>query len=73
MAMSKTLPDIGFVRVPTILEVLPISRAGWWQGVKDGKYPAGIKLGPRTTVWRVEDISALIKKLGEKNPGEGEK
>jgi prophage regulatory protein len=30
--------------------------------VKDGKFPKPIKLGKRTTAWRVEDIKALIEK-----------
>ena len=34
-----------------------------WAGVKAGKYPRSVKLGPRTTAWRVEEILALIKGL----------
>lgn len=40
--------------------LLPISRSTWLNGVKTRKYPKPVKLGPRTTVWRVEDIRALI-------------
>ena len=29
-------------------------------GVKSGRYPLPVKLGPRITAWRVEDIRALI-------------
>jgi prophage regulatory protein len=54
------LPESGFVRLPTILQVDPISRSAWWQGVKDGRFPEGVKLGPRTTAWKVEHIRALI-------------
>jgi predicted DNA-binding transcriptional regulator AlpA len=28
--------------------------------VRDGKFPQSVKLGTKTTVWRVEDIRALI-------------
>ena len=55
------LPQEGFARLPQILHVLGISASAWWQGVKDGKYPQPVKLGPRTTVWRVEEIRALIR------------
>lgn len=34
---------------------------GMVEGAKDGKYPQPVKLGPRTTVWRVEEIRGLIK------------
>jgi prophage regulatory protein len=58
----KTLPGTGYVRLPQILEVFPVSRSSWWAGVKSGRYPASFKLGPRTTAWRVEDIYALLEK-----------
>lgn len=54
------LPETGFVRLPEILRVFPVSKSTWWQGVKDGKYPKPIKLGPKMTAWRVEDIRELI-------------
>lgn len=61
----QQLPETGFVRLPTILAVFPVSRSSWWLGVKQGKFPAPTKLGPRTTAWRVEDIRALIQRTGE--------
>ena len=56
------LPETGFLRLPTILKIFPIGRSTWWQGVKDGKFPKPVKLGQRTTAWKVEDIKALIEK-----------
>jgi len=47
--------------------LLPISRSSWWQGIKDGRYPAGLKLGPKTTVWRKLDIDALLNSKGERS------
>ncbi len=54
------LPETGFVRLPQILALIPISRSAWWAGVRQGKFPKAIKLAPKTTVWRAEDIRALI-------------
>ena len=51
--------------VPHITERMGISRSGWWKGVKDGKYPPGIKLSPRVTVWKSSDIDSLIESLGK--------
>lgn len=69
--MVPVLPETGFVRLsqivgnakadPPIPPIIPISRSAWWAGVKSGLYPRSIKLGPRTTVWSVEDIRALIE------------
>ena len=57
---NHLLPDAGFVRLPTILKLLPISKSTWWAGVKSGHFPQSVKLGKRVTAWRVEDIRALI-------------
>lgn len=53
----------GYVRLADILAPvgpLPISKSSWWAGVKAGRYPAAVKLGPRITAWKVEDILALM-------------
>ena len=70
-----SLPNTGFVRLPQIIgdpkakppipAVIPVSKSTWWHGVKTGQFPRSLKLGPRTTVWRVEDINALIATLNE--------
>lgn len=39
---------------------VPVSKSTWWAGVKDGRFPKPIKLGPRITVWRAEDIRRLL-------------
>lgn len=66
------LPTTGYVRLrqiigdrtatPPIPALIPISKSSWWSGVKSGRYPAPIKLGPNTTAWRIEDIRALIER-----------
>ena len=60
---ETTLPVSGFVRLPRILPPngpIPVSKSTWWAGVKSGRYPQPVKLGPRITAWRVEDIRKLI-------------
>ena len=57
------LPKEGFVRLPQVLAVIPVSKTQFWEGIKTGKYPSPITLGPRTTAWRVEDIRGLIERF----------
>ena len=65
------LPETGFLRLPQIIgnrkanipPIIPVSRSSWWNGIKSGKYPKPVKLGSRTTAWRVEDIRALIESI----------
>ena len=68
--MSIILPETGYLRlsqiigdrkaVPPIPPIIPISKSTWWAGVKSGLYPSPVKLGPRITAWRIEDIRAFI-------------
>ncbi len=58
--ISLTLPPEGFVRLPVVVKVLGIGKTTWWCGIKEGRFPKAVKLGPRTSAWRVEDIRALI-------------
>ena len=61
---SELLPEIGFVRIRTVLQIIPVSRSSWYLGIQQNKYPKPVKLGPRSSAWRVEDIRALIDKFG---------
>jgi len=56
-------PKFGFVRLKQVLQVIPVGRSTWWRGVKEGRFPEPIKLGPRTTCWRAEDIRNLVERL----------
>lgn len=70
MVVVSSLPATGFLRLsqiignpkanPPVPGVIPIGRSSWWAGVRAGRFPAPVKLGPRTTAWRVEDIRKLI-------------
>lgn len=62
--MSTTILATGFLRLPQVLALVPISKTSWWEGCKDGRFPKPVKLGPRTTAWRAEDIAALVQSLG---------
>ncbi|WP_165078670.1 MULTISPECIES: AlpA family phage regulatory protein [unclassified Desulfovibrio] len=57
------LPSTGFLRLPQVLALIPVSRSAWWAGCKSGRYLKPVKLGPRTTSWRAADIAALLEKL----------
>ena len=62
------VPQTGFLRVKQILAPngpIPVSKSTWWAGVKDGRFPKPMKLGKRVTVWRAEDIQALIENGAE--------
>lgn len=49
-----------FIRLSEVLEIIPVGKTTWWQGVKSKRYPQPFKLGPRITVWRYSDIQHLL-------------
>ncbi len=63
--MISEFPKTGFVRINQIIAPngpIPVSKSTWWAGVKDGRFPASLKLGRGVTVWRAEDIRALFER-----------
>jgi prophage regulatory protein len=44
--------------------LLPVSKNTIWRWVREGKFPAPIKLGIRTTVWDSEAVELFIEKQG---------
>ena len=68
-AKMNQLPETGFLRLSQIIgnpdkgipPIIPVKKSTWWQGVKTGRFPQPVKLGPRVTAWRVEDIRSLIE------------
>ena len=70
--MQHTLPQTGYVRLTQIIgdkkagipALIPIARSSWWNGIAEGRYPKGVKIAPHTTAWKIEDIRALIERLG---------
>jgi predicted DNA-binding transcriptional regulator AlpA len=62
---TTSMPQEGFVRLPQVLHVLGNGKTTFWEGIKTGRFPAPVKLGPRTSVWKVEDIRNLISRISE--------
>ena len=66
-----SLPQTGYIRLvhivgnpkatPPIPAIFPVSKSTIWDWVRTGRFPTPVKLGPRTTAWRVEDIRAFIE------------
>lgn len=57
-----SLPETGYVRQSQLIPaIFPFSPATLWRKVKAGTFPKPVKLGPRITAWRVEDIRAAIR------------
>jgi predicted DNA-binding transcriptional regulator AlpA len=64
--VNHRLPPEGFVRINQLCNhkgtrgILSISKSSFWAGVREGRFPKPVKLGKRTTAWKVADIRKLI-------------
>jgi prophage regulatory protein len=59
------LSETGYIRQSQLIPaIFPFSSATLWRKVKSGTFPQPVKLGPRITAWRVEDIRSLIERIG---------
>lgn len=63
------LVEMGFLRLRQVLQLYPVSRSSWYAGIKEGIYPAPIKINSRTSVWRVTDIKALLRRTEAEHAG----
>ena len=59
------IPLVGFLRLYQVLTLIPVGKSSWWRGVKAGRYPKPVKIAPRTSAWRAEDIAVLMETFGE--------
>lgn len=72
-ATPNLLAGSGFLRLtqiignpradPPIQPIIPVSKSTWWAGVKSGRFPKPVKLGPRSTAWTVDSIRELIERI----------
>ena len=62
VSTSFSLPhQDSILRLPEALALLKVSRSLFYKLIKDGLYPAPVKLGARAVGWRASDLQKLIK------------
>jgi prophage regulatory protein len=49
------------LRLIGVLDALGISKSTVYQWVADGKFPAPIRLGPRSVGWKQSDVEAWLE------------
>jgi prophage regulatory protein len=49
------------LRLRQVLEIVPVSRSTWFAGIRSGRFPRPISLGPRISAWRFRDIQKILQ------------
>lgn len=56
------LPEAGYLRLPQVLALIPVSKSTWYAGIKEGRYPQPTRaLGKRVTAWAAADIRRFLE------------
>jgi len=63
MPTNNQHSDLVLLRLCEVLRIFPVSKSSWWLGVREGRYPKPIRLGPRTVAWLESSIRELIQNL----------
>lgn len=62
--VRKEMPQAGYIRQALLIpHIIPVSPATLWRWVKLQQFPQPVRLSPRVTAWRIDDI---IKWLSSK-------
>ena len=64
--MNNSKSEITLMRIPQILEVMPISKSKFWLMVQKGEFPKPIKIG-RSSFWTIDQVQGFIRER-TKNP-----
>jgi predicted DNA-binding transcriptional regulator AlpA len=51
------------LRLPQVLQLIPVSRSHWYAGIAEGRYPPPIKLSKRVACWKFTDIHVLMASI----------
>jgi prophage regulatory protein len=49
------------LRLPQVLQLVPVSRSTWFSGVRSGRYPAPVRVGLRAVAWRQRDLQQILQ------------
>jgi prophage regulatory protein len=65
--MSNSNSEVTLMRIPQILEVMPISKSKFWLMVQKGEFPKPIKIG-RSSFWTIDQVHGFIRERAINSP-----
>ena len=60
LALFPYMPDDAHVRQPVVEALWPQSTPKLWADIKEGKFPAPVKISKRSVAWRVGDLREFL-------------
>lgn len=53
-----------YVRAKECAAMFGVSESTWWRWLAEGRLPKPIKIGPRVTCWRIEELEKRLAGKG---------
>ncbi|MDR2820920.1 MAG: AlpA family phage regulatory protein [Desulfovibrio sp.] len=50
------------LRLPEVLSIIGLKKSAWYNGIKEGKYPAPMKRG-RDSVWLLSMVQSVVSEF----------
>lgn len=63
-ALAEPADDDGLLAKPAILELTTYSDTTLWRRVRDGSFPAPVRISPNRIAWRRRDVAAWVQSRG---------
>lgn len=69
MSTTTNTPE-RLLRLPQVLDLVPLGKSTIWKMVAEQRFPAPLKLSSRCTVWKERDVRDWIDSLSATTPEE---
>ena len=56
-----------FLAIERLWTIFFVSRAAWYAGIAEGRYPTGVQLGKRSLAWSNESLKKLISEVSNQS------
>lgn len=67
--IESSVIETGFMRLPQVLRVVPLSASTIRRRCAAGIFPKPVKLGAKASAWRIEEVRAWIAAQGQSKSG----
>lgn len=59
------LMDRRYLRLKSVLELIPVGRSTWYRWIQCGIAPQPTKISLRAAAWKTQDIKDLLDEMGK--------
>lgn len=58
---DSSIDDLRLLRIGTVLDICAMSHSSLYAQINAGRFPAPVRIGPRSVAWHARDIRAWLE------------